>query len=245
VVHKLGTQSSYAGRELVRVLIVDDEPAIARALRPALEGHQFKVATAATGAEALAQLESFAPDLLLLDLGLPDTDGVTLAGEIRRRTAAPIIVLSVQDAERDKIAALDNGADDYVTKPFGMGELMARIRVALRHTQQVQPATAQATKLVVGDLVLDTERHALTVRGTPVHLSPTEFNLLHTLMAHAGKLITHRTLLHRVWGPEYAGDTQLLRVYIGQLRGKIEDSSERPKYIITEPGVGYRFQDAE
>lgn len=231
--------------ESMRVLIVDDEPAIARALRPALEGHQFTVATAATGSEALSLLESFSPDLLLLDLGLPDTDGVTLAGEIRRSTAAPIIVLSVQDAERDKIAALDNGADDYVTKPFGIGELLARIRVALRHNQQTQVALPRSKQLVVGDVVLDTERHRLTVRGTEVHLSPTEFNLLQVLLTHAGKLITHRTLLHKVWGPEYIGDTQLLRVYIGQLRSKIEESSERPRYIITEPGVGYRFHVTE
>lgn len=226
----------------VRVLIIDDEPAIARALRPALEGHQFTVATASTGAEALDLVESFGPDLLLLDLGLPDADGVALAGELRSRTAAPIIVLSVRDAERDKIAALDNGADDYVTKPFGMGELMARIRVALRNNRQ-QPAIPSAQKLEIGDLVLDVEGHELTVCGSAIHLSPTEFNLLYTLMSHAGKLITHRTLLHKVWGPEYVGDTQLLRVYIGQLRSKIEESSERPKYIITEPGVGYRFQD--
>lgn len=226
----------------VRVLIIDDEPAIARALRPALEGHQFTVATAPTAADGLAQLESFGPDLLLLDLGLPDADGVALAAELRRRTAAPIIVLSVRDGERDKIAALDNGADDYVTKPFSMGELMARIRAALRHNPQ-QPSVTTSQKIRVGDLALDVERHELTVRGSAVHLSPTEFNLLQTFMSHVGKLITHRTLLHKVWGPEYVGDTQLLRVYIGQLRGKIEESSERPKYIITEPGVGYRFQD--
>jgi two-component system KDP operon response regulator KdpE len=188
-------------------------------------------------------VESFNPDLLLLDLGLPDVDGVALAGELKKRTAAPIIVLSVRDGERDKIDALDNGADDYVTKPFSMGELLARIRVALRHTQQ-SPVVTTSQKIEIGGLALDVERHELTARGLLVHLSPTEFNLLQTLMSHAGKLITHRTLLHKVWGPEYVGDTQLLRVYIGQLRSKIEESSERPKYIVTEPGVGYRFQDS-
>jgi len=232
-------------REL-RVLIIDDEPAIARALGPSLRGHEFVVATATTGREGIAQVESFAPDLILLDLGLPDADGVELAGELRNMTNVPIIVLSVRDAEKDKIAALDNGADDYVTKPFSIGELLARIRVALRHHTQAAASTQSPAKpLVTGDLVLDRERHELKVRGNRVHLSPTEFSLLESLMLSAGKLITHRTLLHNVWGPEYAGDTQLLRVYIGQLRAKIEERAERPTYIITEPGVGYRFRDPE
>lgn len=228
----------------LRALIIDDEPAIARALRPALQGHDFEVATAATGAEGMSQLESFRPDLILLDLGLPDVDGVDLAAQLRLHTSAPIIVLSVRDAERDKIAALDNGANDYVTKPFGMGELMARIRVALRSVAQASQVAPADRKLAVGELVLAPEQHEVTVRGALVHLSPTEFNLLETMMRNAGKLITHRTLLHKVWGPEYAADTQLLRVYIGQLRNKIEERPERPVYIITEPGIGYRFKDA-
>ena len=225
----------------LRVLIIDDEPAIARALRPALQGQGFQVAVAATGAAGLGQLEEFDPQLILLDLGLPDMDGVALVGEIRKQTPTPIIVLSVRGGDRDKIAALDGGADDYLTKPFSIGELLARIRVALRH-QQTAPATpAGRAPLTAGALVLDPERHTLTVRGAPVHLSPTEWNLLEILMANPGKVITHRTILHKVWGPEYVGETQLLRVYIGQLRSKIEERPERPAYILTEPGIGYRF----
>src|SRR5436190_9219725 len=227
----------------LRVLIVDDEPAIARALRPALEGHGFEVATASSGAEALSQVEGFGPDLILLDLGLPDVDGVALTASMREQTQAPIIVLSVRGADRDKISALDNGADDYLTKPFSMGELLARIRVALRRTQQTAQASTRPQPMVIGDIALDPERHTVAVRHAPVHLSPTEFQLLETLMQHAGKLITHRTLLYQVWGPEYASDTQLLRVYIGQLRSKIEERPERPEYILTEPGIGYRFRD--
>ena len=229
----------------LRVLIIDDEPAISRALKPALEGHGFKVTTSATGMEGLAQVEASGPDLILLDLGLPDIDGVDLAGRLRALTPAPIIVLSVRDAEQDKIAALDNGADDYLTKPFGMGELMARIRVALRRGPAGTGANPQTGAVTAGAISLDPEKHQVTVTGEEVHLSPTEFNLLHVLMLNAGKLMTHHTLLHRVWGPEYADDTQLLRVYIGQLRSKIEERPERPAYIITEPGIGYRFRDSE
>jgi two-component system KDP operon response regulator KdpE len=228
----------------VRVLIIDDEPAIARALRPALEGHGFAVTTASSGAEALFQFEEFAPDLILLDLGLPDADGVDLTVELRKQTQAPIVVLSVRGADRDKIAALDNGADDYLTKPFSIGELMARIRVALRHIQQPTLASAASPIVSIGGVALDSERHIVTVNNSPVHLSPTEFQLLETLMQNAGRLITHRTLLYKVWGPEYAEDTQLLRVYIGQLRSKIEERPERPTYILTEPGIGYRFRDS-
>jgi two-component system, OmpR family, KDP operon response regulator KdpE len=227
----------------LRVLIIDDEPAIARALRPALQGHNFTVATADTGRAGLSYVESFAPDLILLDLGLPDLDGVEVASELRKLTSVPIIVLSVRDGEKDKIAALDGGANDYVTKPFGIGELMARIRVAVRHQGQAISASTPSQPIAIGDLVLDRERHELRVRGLSVHLSPTEYNLLETLMLNAGKLVTHRTLLHKVWGAEYLGDTQLLRVYIGQLRAKVEERPDRPMYIVTEPGIGYRFRD--
>jgi two-component system, OmpR family, KDP operon response regulator KdpE len=227
----------------LRVLIIDDEPAIARALRPALQGHNFTVATADTGRAGLSYVESFAPDLILLDLGLPDLDGVEVASELRKLTSVPIIVLSVRDGEKDKIAALDGGANDYVTKPFGIGELMARIRVAVRHQGQAVSASTPSQLIGIGDLSLDRERHELRVRGLSVHLSPTEYNLLETLMLNAGKLVTHRTLLHKVWGAEYLGDTQLLRVYIGQLRAKVEERPDRPMYIVTEPGIGYRFRD--
>lgn len=229
----------------VKVLLIDDEPAIAKALRPLLQGHGFTVAVAETGAGGLALTESFTPDVILLDMGLPDVDGVELAAQLRRCTNAPIIVLSVRDAEHDKVAALDNGADDYVTKPFGFQELLARIRVALRHSQNAVSLLQPSTKLQIGGVALDTDRYEVTVRGATTHLTPTEFKLLETLMQHAGKLITHRTLLHKVWGPEYVGDSQLLRVYVGHLRGKIEERPERPSYIITEPGVGYRFRDAD
>jgi two-component system, OmpR family, KDP operon response regulator KdpE len=227
----------------LRVLIIDDEPAIARALRPALEGHDFAVAVAPSGVDALAQIEKFVPDLILLDLGLPDVDGIELTAELRKQTQAPIIVLSVRGADRDKISALDNGADDYLTKPFSIGELMARIRVALRHIHQEAPASVMSEPISVGTIMLDSERHTVTVNKLPVRLSPTEFQLLETLMRNAGKLLTHRTLLYKVWGPEYSSDTQLLRVYIGQLRSKIEERPERPSYILTEPGIGYRFRD--
>ena len=228
-----------------RVLIIDDEPAIARAVRPALQGQGFAVAVAETGADGLAQWESWEPHLILLDLGLPDMDGVAVVRAIRKRATTPVLVLSVRGADRDKIAALDSGADDYLTKPFSIGELLARVRVALRHSSAEPAAATPNTPLVVGDLLLDPERHLVTQRGAPIHLSPTEFNLLTLLMAHAGKVITHRTILHKVWGPEYVSETQLLRVYIGQLRGKIEERPERPTYILTEPGIGYRFQSVE
>ena len=227
------------------MLVIDDEPAIARALRPALEGHGFAVATASSGGEAMAQVEKFEPDLILLDLGLPDVDGVELTSDLRKESEAPIIILSVRGADSDKIDALDNGADDYLTKPFSMGELMARIRVALRHKQQTLPSSPHVQPIAIGAVVLDPERHTLMVKNTHVHLSPTEFQLLETLMSNAGRLLTHRTLLYKVWGPEYAADTQLLRVYIGQLRGKIEERAERPTYILTEPGIGYRFRDSQ
>lgn len=228
----------------MRILIVDDEPAIGRALRLALQGHGFAVTVAATGAEALAHVETFSPDLILLDLGLPDVDGQQLLGELRQRAAGPIIILSVRGAEREKILALDNGAADYLTKPFGIGELLARIRVALRYRHPPGVPAPQAP-LRVGDLRLDPAGHTVTRRGLPVHLSPTEFKLLELLIRNAGKVITHRTLLYTVWGPEYTSETQLLRVYISQLRSKIEDHLERPTYILTEPGVGYRFRDLE
>jgi two-component system KDP operon response regulator KdpE len=212
-------------------------------LRPALEGHNFSVALAPTGAAGLLQVEDFGPDIILLDLGLPDIDGVDLTRQLREITDAPIIVLSVRDAERDKIGALDNGANDYVTKPFSIGELLARIRAALRTHHNARAESTSKSHLLIGDLILDAKRHEVSVKGSLVHLSPTEFNLLELLMRHAGQIVTHRTLLYKVWGPEYAEDTQLLRVYIGQLRSKVESQPDRPAYIVTEPGIGYRFRD--
>jgi two-component system KDP operon response regulator KdpE len=231
-----------------RVLIIDDEWAIVRAVRPTLQGLGFAVATAATGAEGLAQAERFGPDVILLDLGLPDIDGQQVLGELRRRTPAPVIVLSVRGAERDKVAALDRGADDYLTKPFGIPELLARMRVVLRRAAPPAPAAGSpgdGAPLVAGELVLDPAGHTVMLGGTPVHLSPTEFNLLELLMRHAGKVVTHQTLLHTVWGPEYITNTRVLRVYISQLREKIEPDPDRPTYIRTEPGIGYRFCDMD
>jgi len=227
-----------------RVLLIDDEPAIVRVLRPALQGHHYEIVSASTGAEGLSQLEKHHPDLILLDLSLPDMDGVSLAGLLREQTEAPIIVLSVRSGEHDKIAALDNGANDYVTKPFSMGELLARIRAALRSYQRQGYQVTQEQQITIGDVAIDMDRHAVTVRGTPVHFSPTEFSLLEILMRNSGRLVTHRTILHNVWGPEYIDETQLLRVYIGHLRSKIEPQPDRPQYIITEPGVGYRFAES-
>lgn len=190
--------------------------------------------------------------MILLDLGLPDISGVELTAELRRRTRVPIIILSVHDTEQEKVAALDNGADDYLTKPFGFQELLARLRVALRHAQAAQDEAVNSSassiasprhQIRVGDVALDTERYEVTVRGTTTHLTPTEFKLLELLIQNAGKLLTHNTLLHRVWGPEYIGENQLLRVCIGRLRARIEEHPERPEYILTEPGVGYRFRD--
>ena len=234
-----------------RVLVVDDEPAITRALRPVLQRSGFDVETAATGAEALARLSTFAADAILLDLGLPDIDGVQLTRELRKQTQAPIIVLSVRDSDRDKVAALDNGADDYVTKPFSTDELLARLRAALRRSPPADnnsgaalAPTNPSEKIAIGAITLDAARHEVFVNDKVTHLSPTEFSLLELLMRNAGRLVTHRTLLHKVWGPEYISSAQLLRVYIGQLRAKIEDTPDQPTYIITEPGVGYRFRDA-
>ncbi len=227
----------------VRVLIIDDEPAITRSLRPALQGHDYEIATAATGAAGLQQVAALHPDLILLDLGLPDIDGQALLGEIRQQTTVPVIVLSVRGADRDKIRALDNGANDYLTKPFSIGELLARLRVARRATLPVSTAKGAPALLGAGDMLLDPQGHTMTIRNAPVHLSPTQFALLELLMRNAGKVVTHQTLLHTIWGPEYVGETPLLRVNISQLRGKIEDQPERPAYIITEPGVGYRFRE--
>jgi len=226
------------------VLIIDDEPAIIRALRPTLRGHNYDVVTAMSGAEGLDQVEKHGPQLILLDLCLPDIDGVRLVSKLRERTEAAIIVLSVRSSEHDKITALDNGVNDYVTKPFSVGELLARMRAALRSYDRLAYAPVQVRQIVTGDVAIDLDRHVVSVRGQDVHLSPTEFSLLEMFMRNPGKLLTHRTLLHKVWGLEYVGETQLLRVYIGNLRAKIEPRNG-PEYILTEPGLGYRYCSSE
>jgi two-component system KDP operon response regulator KdpE len=222
-----------------RVLVVDDEPAILRALRANLAGHGFQVETAATGEAALASYRLQKPDLIILDLGLPDMDGTEVIREVRGVSDTPIIVLSVRGAERDKVAALDLGADDYLTKPFGVQELLARVRVALRHA--ARPASGSEPVFRVGDLEIDFEWRQVKLAGADVHLTPTEYQLLKAFAAHPDKLLTDRMLLQAVWGSEYGDEAHYLHVYVARLRRKIESDPQRPRYLITEPGVGYRL----
>lgn len=224
-----------------RVLVVDDEPQIRRAIRAGLSAHGFDVEQADTGEAALDAISVRPPDVVILDLGLPDMQGLDVVREVRTWSAVPIIILSVRDTERDKVRALDSGADDFVTKPFGMGELLARIRVALRHSSRQE---RQDPVLQFGELRIDLPRRLVTAAGNDVHLTPTEFELLRELAVNAGKVLTHQMLLSRVWGPASSESTHYLRVYINQLRQKIEPEPNRPRYILTEPGVGYRFRDA-
>lgn len=224
------------------VLIVDDEAQILRFLKPSLAAAGYTVDTAATGAEALRLAATSAPGLIVLDLGLPDMDGKDVIRRIREWSDVPIIVLSARDRETEKIAALDLGADDYVNKPFGIGELMARIRTSLRHraTSNDQAATTLATLSGHG-LELDPRNHSVLRSGETVKLTPKEFDLLHLLLRNSGRVLTHRQILTAVWGPAHVEDTQYLRVFIGQLRQKLESDTSDPKLIQTEPGIGYRF----
>ncbi len=227
-----------------RILIIDDEPAVSRAIRISLEGYGFVVDTAPTGATGYDRaLQRPLPQVVLLDLGLPDMDGLDVCMRLRTQSAVPIIVLTARDAEYEKITALESGADDYVTKPFGMGELLARIRVALRHAGRLPADYNSAIR--IGELCIDPVAHQVTIGSRAVHLTPTEFKLLITLAAGAGRVSTHRVLLREVWGSGYGADTQLLRVFIGQLRTKIEANPAEPEYILTEPGIGYRFRAAD
>ncbi|HMM40316.1 MAG TPA: response regulator [Thermomicrobiales bacterium] len=222
-----------------RILVVDDEPQIRRAVRAGLQANGFAVELAPSGDAALDAIALNVPDVVILDLGLPDIDGIEVVRQIREWCAAPIIVLSVREAERDKVAALDAGADDYLTKPFGMDELLARVRVALRHSaSQLRGEPV----LAFGDLRIDRTSRLVTVRDEEIHLTPTEYDLLCELAANAGRVLTHQMLLTRVWGPASADSTHYLRVYINQLRQKIEADPRRPRYLTTEPGVGYRFR---
>ncbi len=223
------------------VLVIEDEHAMRRLLRASLEAHGFVVVDAATMAEGRRAATSAAPDLVILDLGLPDGDGLDLVRALREWTRVPIIVVSARDREADKIKALDAGADDYVTKPFGTGELLARMRVALRHAA-VTSATAEVV-LEVGPLRLDHDRHEVTVDGAAVKLTPIEFRLLAYLMQHAGKVLTHRQLLREIWGAGAVEHTHYLRVHVAALRRKVERDAGRPHWLLTEPGVGYRLRD--
>lgn len=220
-----------------RILAIDDEPQIRRALRRTLESQAYDVRTIGTGLDALAAL-SWHPDVVLLDLMLPDIDGLELARRIRAQSGVPIIVLSVRGEETQKVQALDQGCDDYITKPFSTDELLARIRVALRHSagQSVAPVVE------IDDLRIDFERRRLTQSDREIHLTPTEYDVLKFLVQHAGKLVTHRMLLQEVWGPDHIEETQYLHVFMSQLRRKLEPQPARPRYILTEPGVGYRFR---
>ena len=226
------------------VLIVDDEPKIRAILREALAKDAEHILEAATGAAAISIAETNRPDLVILDLGLPDMDGATVCTAIRAWSNAPILVLSARADEHEKATLLEAGADDYVTKPFSTVELRARVR-ALTRRAQMQPVATADGPVVTGDLVIDTARRTVTRAGEPVHLTPTEWSLLRVLLLHAGKPVTHQQLFHAVWGTS-SGDVQLyVRVYVAHLRRKIEADSYRPRMIITEPGIGYRFELGE
>jgi two-component system KDP operon response regulator KdpE len=222
-----------------RILIVDDEAEIRRFLRASLKAHQYGVMEADSGLTALAAVTDFHPHLIILDLGLPDLDGIEVTRRVRERGETPIIILSVRGREADKIEALNAGADDYLTKPFGMGELLARIRVVLR---RAAPSTPQEP-YQVGDLCVDLSRHRVTFSGEEISLTPTEFELLSVLVQNAGVVVTRRQLIHKVWGTVFEDESRLLRVNVSNLRRKIEPNPNQPTYILTELGVGYRLRN--
>ena len=223
--------------EGIQVLVVDDEPQIRRLLKITLEAQHYEVAEASGGQEGLFLAAKVRPDLIILDLGLPDLDGVEVVRQLREWTQTPILILSVRDADQDKVAALDAGADDYLTKPFSTDELLARLRVALRHAQPAPDLPIFTS----GDLQVDLTRRLVTVRGEPVKLTPTEYALLRLMIQHAGRVLTHRQILKEVWGPAYVDETHYLRVYFAQLRQKLEENPALPQLLLTEPGVGYRL----
>lgn len=222
-----------------RILVVDDEAPIVRALQANLEGHGFQVGSAADGPAALERYDRWRPDLVLLDLNLPGLSGIDVIRAIRERGSTPIIILSVRGDEGDKVAALDLGADDYLTKPFGVDELLARVRVALRHV--ARPSRGADAAFECGELRIDVVRRAVTLGGRPIHLTPTEYELLKALAAEPGRVLTDRMLLQRVWGADYGDESHYLHVYVARLRRKIEDDPQAPRYLLTEPGVGYRL----
>jgi len=221
------------------ILVIDDEPQILRALRTILTEKKFRVSIASRGEEGLAMAAANPPDIVILDLGLPDMDGFEVCARLREWTQIPIIVLSVRDSERDKVAALDKGADDYLSKPFGIEELLARVRVALRHSAQAQGREEKV--ISTGTLVIDLPRHVVTRDGIEVKLTATEFKLLAHLAANTGRVLTHQSILTNVWGAGEADHIEYLRVYMRQLRKKLEQDPDNPLYLLTEPGVGYRF----
>jgi two-component system KDP operon response regulator KdpE len=223
-----------------RVLVVDDEPAILRTLGTNLRGHGFDVDTAGNVRDAIAEYDRTRPDVVLLDLGLPDDDGLAFIRDIRGRAPTPILVVSARDDDRDKVSALDLGADDYLTKPFSVDELLARIRVALRHV--ARPAAGTGAVFEAGDLRVDLGRREVRVGSRSVRLTPTEYDLLKALIAHPDRVLTFSMLLRQVWGPGYSTEGHYLHVYIARLRKKLEDDPQAPRWILSEPGVGYRFR---
>ena len=222
------------------VVLIEDEPQIRRFLRATLNGQGYRLFEAATGADGIVEVGSRQPDVVIIDLGLPDMDGVAVIRRLREWTAIPIIVLSARGQERDKVTALDAGADDYVSKPFSAGELLARIRVALRHTAGASHEGDEAA-FKVGDLQVDRLRRHVSLGGSEVRLTPTEYKLLTTLIRHAGKVVTHQQLLREVWGPAHTDQAHYVRIYMAHLRHKLEAEPARPRYLLTEPGVGYRL----
>jgi two-component system KDP operon response regulator KdpE len=224
------------------ILLIEDEPQMRRFLRTALGANDYRLVEAVTAKDGLAQAAGRNPDVILLDLGLPDRDGLEVARELREWSGTPIIVLSARGREQDKVTALDIGVDDYLTKPFGVEELLARIRVALRHAAR-SPGSVPEPIFEVGDLRVDLPARRVWRAGGEVHLTPTEYKLLATLVRHAGKVLTHRQLLKEVWGTNYVNQSHYVRVYLAQLRQKIEADPARPRLLLTEPGVGYRLKD--
>ena len=222
-----------------QILIVDDEPQILRALRAILSAQQYRVTTAVRGEEGLAAAAVQPPDLILLDLALPDLEGLEVCRQLREWTDLPILVVSVRDQEREKVEALDSGADDYITKPFGIDELLARIRVALRHRQIVQ--SVKSARIAAGSLVIDLQNYRVTRGNCEVELTPTEFKLLSYLVHNAGRVLTHSMILSQIWGPQEKEHVEYLRVHISHLRNKLEENPQKPRNILTEAGIGYRF----
>jgi two-component system KDP operon response regulator KdpE len=223
------------------VLLVEDEAQMRRVIRASLAAHGYQVTEAASGAEALALATSRNPDVILMDLGLPDIDGIDLTRRLREWSRVPVIVISARGREADKVSALDAGADDYLTKPFGVDELLARIRVALRHARESQHA--DETPFEFGNVRIDLARREVKVGNRDVHLTPTEFKMLSLLAKNAGRVLTHRQIIREVWGPSYAGQNHHVRVHMAELRKKIEADPARPQLLLTEPGVGYRLRD--
>ena len=225
----------------IRVLVIDDEAAILRFLKPALEANNYDMTSTGTVADGTKRIAAETPDIVLLDLGLPDGDGKDVIRRVREWSDLPIVVLSAREREAEKIEALDLGADDYVNKPFNVGELLARMRTALRHRMQRK---AETPVLRTGDLEIDSVRHRATRAGAELKLTPKEFELLSFLARHAGRVVTYKQILTAVWGPAHTEDTQYLRVYVGQLRQKVEEHADDPRVILTEPGIGYRIAES-